>query len=238
MATLTAPKVKEKVNGQITAWSFSRWQDHEQCPYKAGLKHVNRKKEPGNQAMDRGSEIHTLAEQYTSKTLRLLPPALSKFKEKFAKMRKLQPAVEQQWAFTHQWARTGWFDRDTWLRIVVDAHYLQDAKPIKGNTLVIIDHKTGKKDPIKHDMQLSLYNLGGMLMYPDVAKIRSELWYLDIGDVAQSEVVVNSKVLTDLQKLWVKRTQHMLTDKTFAPRPGPYCNWCHFAAKKGGPCPY
>ena len=57
MATKPPPKM-------ITSWSFSRYSDYQQCPAKAKYKHVLRMKEPPNDAMARGTAIHTMAEDY------------------------------------------------------------------------------------------------------------------------------------------------------------------------------
>ena len=63
---------------QITSWSFSRYSDYKLCPLKARLKHVDKHKEPQNDAMARGQAIHKLAEDYTKGSIARLPtPATS-----------------------------------------------------------------------------------------------------------------------------------------------------------------
>ena len=37
---------------------------------------------------------------------------------------------------------------------------------------------------------------------------------------------------------FAKASSALLTDTLFAPRPGPYCRWCHFRKENGGPCTF
>jgi CRISPR/Cas system-associated exonuclease Cas4 (RecB family) len=218
--------------GLIKAWSFSRWKDYEQCPFRAKCKHVDRMKEPPSPAMERGSNIHKMAEDYTTGALKRLPKELKLFNDRFKALKKAKATVEQSWAFTRKWGITQWNDwQNCWLRVKVDAFYKE------GDTLFVIDHKTGKRKE-DHLEQLSLYALSGMVIVPEVKKVVTSLWYLDSGETGGEGQEFSDKEVPALKKDWEKKTRAMLSDTRFAPKPGYYCQWCPFSKGKGGPCKF
>ncbi len=230
--------VTAKPGAKFDAWSFSRYNDWVLCPFKAKLKHIMKLKEPGSPAMERGSEIHKLAENFVKmKAKDPCPPELATFEEEFRYLQAKGVGVETQWAFTSAWTSTGWFDRDAWCRLVVDLHWVEDLAA-GGKRLILVDHKTGKIN-VDHEEQLSLYALGGLLKYPDVTEVKIELWYLDHGEVRpEGEKVYLRADLGNLKKTWDRRVKPMLVDTQFKPRPGDACRWCHWKAAKGGPCKF
>ena len=147
--------------------------------------------------------------------------------------------VEESWAFKKDWSRTVWNDwAECWLRVKVD------CAEIINDTMEIWDWKTGKfrqEDCATiYTEQLELYALAGFLLYPKVEFIRAKLIYLDIK--AEYEMVFYRKELTELMKVWARRTRAMLNDKRFAPRPNNKCVWCFYRhsnkAAGGGQCRY
>jgi|ERR1019366_301669 RecB family exonuclease len=225
------PKVKV-LPKRIEAWSFSRWRDYEQCPAKAKFKHIDKIKEPGNAAMDRGSAIHKLAEDFAGGKLKSMPLELAKFKVKFTALKKLTPQCEQEWAFNREWGRVGWFDQDCWCRIKVDVTHAKNAEA------TIIDHKTGRYKPgdPSYREQLELYALGGFLIHRKAAKIICKLWFIDSGD--EEILIFERKDLEKLKAKWEDRTKAMLTDTRFAPTPGRYCTYCFHRKANGGQCKF
>lgn len=217
------------MSNQITAWSFSRYKTYQECPAKAKYKFILKMQEPANEAMNRGTNIHKMAEDYTKGLIKKLPAELVNFKEEFAELKKSKPVVEEQWAFNIQWIQTDWFAKDVWTRIKVDAVCLDEK------SLFIIDHKTGKRKE-DHLEQLSLYAIAGSIVYPSAEEIHAQLWYTDSGDLTHETYSV--KDIPGLKKDWEKKTRAMLNDKSFVPRPGNYCRWCHFSKSKGGPCKF
>lgn len=214
---------------QITAWSFSRWQTYQDCPLKAKFKFIDKLPEPGSPAMDRGSAIHKLAEDFTGGKIKALPPELIKFKDEFKQLKKLKPRAEEQWAFNAGWGATGWFDKDAWLRVKMDAYYLENFK------MGLIDHKTGKVKE-DHITQLGLYALAGFKKFPEIDTAVASLWYLDHGEMVSREYA--REQMAGLQKEWARMSKPMLNDTKFLPKPGNSCRWCHFSKSKGGKCKY
>lgn len=249
---------------QLNAWSYSRYTGYTQCPYKCKLQNIDKMKEPPNQAMTEGSRVHAIADVIVSGRLpeinkenrefeadmkaalkgRKLPKELETFAEEFKALKKAKGIeTEAQWTFDKAWnplGPSGWFSSAAWLRIKVDAFYFTTSKT-KGKTYTevhIIDFKTGRPNP-DHEQQRSLYALGAFLMFPDIVKVRAEHWYLGPGLVEPNpRKDYRIEQLPALKKEWTARTEAMLNDTTFAPRPGNYCQWCFASAAKGGPCKF
>ncbi len=234
----------------ITSWSYSRYSDYKQCPLKAKLKHVDKIKEPPNDAMARGAQIHNLAEDYLKGKIKALPKELRAFADEFKKLRKQYKksisgmVVEDNWAFTKSWDETQWNNwTQCWVRIKLDcAHHEDDT------TLVISDWKTGKYREDQNDdylEQLELYALAAFLLHDHIEVVKPRLVYLDVETIYPPPEVKLEFFRSDipgLKKKWEKRVKPMLTDTVFAPRPNRFCNWCHFrSANKsagGGQCKF
>lgn len=218
----------------VTAWSYSRYADYEQCPLMFKLKHIDRIKPPSSPQMQRGSDIHKEGENYlkAARKPRKVPVSYTHFAAEMEQLRDLKPRVELQLGFTEQWTPTGWFDRDTWLRIVcdVDVRY-------EDHTADIIDFKTGRKyDTNEH--QVELFSCAPFMEDPKIIQVTTRLWYLDQPD--DNEVIreYTRKDYEAIRRDWTKRVKPMFVDKRFAPKPNSKCKWCHFRKENGGPCKY
>jgi hypothetical protein len=242
----------KKIAKQIAAWSFSRYADYQQCPLKAKLKHLDKIKEPPNDAMARGARIHDLAEGYIKGTVARLPTELKQFKALFQRLRKQYKkaisgmVVEDTWAFTKDWDQTTWDDWvHCWVRIKLDCAEHEDE-----DTLIVNDWKTGKFRKELNETyieQLELYALAALLLHEHIEKVKPRLVYLDHGIIypepdSFDELIFTRQDIPKLKQLWAKRTGPMLRDKIFAPRPNNLCCWCFFrksnAANGGGQCKY
>lgn len=218
----------------VTAWSYSRYADYKQCPLRFKLKHIERRKEPGSPAMQRGSEIHTEGELYlkAKKRPRKVPDSYRHFKEEMEQLHGLKPLVEQQWGFTQSWTPTGWFGGDTWLRIICDVVVLYDD-----NTVDLIDFKTGRKYDTNEE-QVELFSAAPFIKYPEVQEVQTRLWYLDQETDNEVLRTYTRADYENIRKAWEKKIVPMFKDKRFAPTPNEKCRWCAFAKNRGGPCPY
>lgn len=235
---------------QLTSWSYSRYSVYKQCPLKAKLSFIDKIAEPKNQAMQRGAQIHNLAEDYIKGKIRTLPPELKHFKDEFKKLRAQYKkkisgmAVEDSWAFTRDWDETVYNDWvGCWVRIKLDcAHHEDDT------TLRIRDWKTGKFRPELNEEyveQLELYALGALLLHEHIERVIPELDYLDEGVVYPpkgQELVYTRADIPRLKKLWEKRVKPMMSDKIFAPKANNLCKWCFYRKSNkacgGGQCKY
>lgn len=220
--------------GQITAWSFSRLQDYRKCPRFAMLKHVNGQKEPGNDAMARGSRIDQAITDYIDGKAKTLTPEAVSFKAEFTELRKRKAVTQEQWAFNKNWEQVDWFSKDAWCRIKTDVYLFS----LESNSLLIVDNKTGKLNPV-HEEQVKLYAVGGLITFPTVDVVDPRLWYTDQGvEMPDKAVLYKREDLPALKKYWEKETKSMLNDKRFAPKPSNACRWCHFRKENGGPCEF
>lgn len=228
---------------QLTSWSYSRFSDYVKCPAMAKYKHIDRIKEPGNAAMDRGTAIHLECEKYVKGELKKLPESMARFPKEFAALRKLGTVLcEQSWSFTKAWEEpcspTDW--NRAWVRIKVDAHWLVVKKVGKVNqtTVHIVDYKSGKESD-DHRLQRDLYALGAFHTYTDAVAVVAEHWYLDQGTIAGDKVLyTRTGDMAKLQQQWDNATHSMLNDKRFATQPGKQCGWCFYSKNKHGDCKF
>jgi hypothetical protein len=221
----------------VTAWSYSRWADYDQCPAKFKYKHLDRLPAPGSAAMARGNEIHKVAENYVKGKTNKVPPELKNFSAKFQQLRGLDAMVEQEWGFKKDFVytgRKGWFGDDVWFRAKADVFIVYEDK-----TGDLIDHKTGKKYETNKD-QVELFTLAGFRRLPELTHITTRLWYLDIEDEDEQEVIAEYTAhdAALIQRDWNKKVIPMFSDRKFAPKPNNKCGWCDFSARKGGPCKF
>jgi CRISPR/Cas system-associated exonuclease Cas4 (RecB family) len=238
MARVTVRNVVKTVQ-RITAWSFSRWKEYEQCPFRAKCKVIDKMKEPQGPALARGEEIHGKAEHFLLDPKAKVPEELKSLDQAYRALRRKKPRVELEIAFDSGWRRVEWFDKSAWCRVKVDAL----VEPGKKRVVEIIDHKTGKvrsdeSGHTEYDLQLDLYQVGGLTAYEKADRAEAALYFTDHGTVINSDTPLLRKDVEKGQERWVERTRAMLSDTRFDPRPGPYCRWCSFAKSKGGPCVY
>lgn len=223
---------------QFDAWSYSRFSTYDQCPLKAKLAYLDKITEPPNKHMERGSEVHTKAEDFVKEGGRL-PKELFNYREDFKRMRmavddpEAEVLVEQQWGFTKDFEPTGWFGKDTWFRAVVDLAVFHDGH------LKIVDHKTGRQYD-HHFEQIETYAIAGFMMFPEAETVSGEMWYLDHDQRSTKplQIEFERKQLPELIKRWKKRVAPMFRDKKFPPRPNDKCRWCFYRKENGGPCKY
>lgn len=247
----TAEALKAKpssIKAKIKAWSFSRYTCYSTCPAQAKYKFIDKLKEPSSPAMERGSAIHALCDDYITGKINSLPPELKLFSSEFKARRaqfKKSPisnptiSVEGEWAFRADWTPTFWKDWDgAWVRIKTDLTHFEAP-----TVAIVTDWKSGKPRDEKIEeyiQQLDLYAPGVMMTYPRKGLVvRPRIGFLDTGewyDADEREYSINE--LPALQKAWEKRTKPMLNDTVFAPKPGNHCRWCSFSKSKNGPCKF
>lgn len=244
---------------QVKAWSFSAWQLYTDCPLKYKLARIDKIQEPASPVLDRGTGVHAIAEAFVGKVVPTkldaavqpyiaavkaaakgkLPAELKPLGDELLALRKAGASVEAEWAFDIDWNPTRWFGPTTWLRVKLDAHYEKEG------VLKVIDHKTGRIYPEKGQLQLELYGLAGLLMYPAVEQVVAELLYHDQppseGTNPAQHIFIRRQI-SMLKRHWHQRTRAMFADRRFVPKPGNHCRWCFFrnSNKKngGGQCKY
>jgi hypothetical protein len=235
-----------EVRRKMDAWSYSRYKDWLQCPYKAFLKHVLKIREPGSPAMDRGNHAHKVAEdlllgKITWEEARVLaleagdksrfgpkakPISLQNLRKDFDLAARSKPTVEEQWGFAQDWSEAGWFGDSTWLRAKLDLCYLT-----KKGHMRVVDHKSGQKYA-DHAEQADLYALTTFIKFPNVTDITVEYWYFDLGEKTFAKFK-RSEMPTLIER-WENKVRPMMNDTTYPCRPGPYCRWCFHSKYTAG----
>ena len=219
---------------RTASWSISRLNDFELCPAKYKYKHISKLPEPKSPAMQRGIDIHGIAERYLNGRIARLPKELKKFADEMRAIKKMGATSEQTWAFDRGWSPVQFDDvfrdwNNLWLLVKTDAHYVDSA-----NVLVVIDFKTGQVKDASD--QARLYALGGMNRFPEVGYVNVELWYLDHGHT--SKTLFPRKEKQALAKEFAARARKIENEKNFRPRENWSCKFCAFSKRKSGPCRY
>ena len=219
----------------IEAWSYSRYRAYKDCPAAFKYAHVDKRPAgPGSPAMQRGEQIHLLAEKYAKKLMpKTVPAPLARFEKQFLEVRALNPIVENGWGFRRDWSfidRPDWFGPDVWFRMKADLmiNYRDD-------TADLIDHKTGKMYGTNEE-QVELFALSGFKRFPHIKHITTRLWYLDSGEEIISEY--SARQVPAIQKKWEQKIKPMFADRRFAPLPSWRCGTCAFSKAHGGPCKF
>lgn len=213
--------------GSIPNWSHSRLMTFLKCPYRVLLQSRGNR-ETTHPAAARGTQIHTMAEEYVNGTLTKLPSELKKFTENFEELRDLYAAgkidLEEQWAFNVSWEPCNWDSDERWGRFMVDVLVHEDEKSIR-----VIDHKSGKSrfNEVSHSRQTITYGLGTLFRFPDVEYVTTELWYIDEGKIIDKSFT-RAQIMQFLPE-YTKRALSMTTCKMFKPKPGfDACRFCDF----------
>lgn len=218
----------------VTAWSYSRYADYAQCPLRFKLKVIDKIQEPASPAMARGNTVHKALAQYIEGRGELPQEVKSPYHASlYAEMRGFpaeDKVVEQQMGFTAHWEPTGWFAKDTWLRVVWDLALMYEDL-----TGEVVDHKTGKKYGTNTD-QMELFGLSFFCKYKLAKHVTTRLVYIDSGDEEIAEF--SADAVAPLKAKWEAKVAPMFTDTVFAPRPNDKCRFCHFAKSKLNLCKF
>lgn len=216
---------------KITAWSFSVYRRYVGCPRQVALEKLLKEKMQ-NAGMSEGVDMHSIAEDYVGKkgkfaSAKAKLPIQLKLVEDHAKALRADPSteVELSLAFTKNWTHTGWFDKDTWVRIKVDARrILARAKSII-KVVEITDWKGGKANAFFDQQQAELYALGEF-KNSGCKEVRTKFAHTETGDETDGVFTITEQA--SLVKTWDGRIKKMLNDERFDPKPSIACTWCPF----------
>lgn len=226
---VSPPPVEETIRTpQVTSWSVSKLKRFETCPYSVYLSDVLKVPDTGDtSAADRGTAIHTLAEDYVKGELGELPKELGKFKNEFVNLREKYEegdvSVEGEWGFNRDWEPTSWFDKTTWGRAKLDAFVRHDR-----TCAVVIDHKTGKKygNEITHNFQGTVYAVCAFMREPDLQYVETKFWYLDHGLVLENSYTRDQAMV--MLPTITRRAERLTSCVEFKPVPSKVnCRFCN-----------
>lgn len=194
-------------------------------------------------AKARGDQIHEAIRDYISgrsndwyEEMNSVAYLIDEYREKY---RTGRVKLEYELGLTKEWTITGYFDKNVYLRLKLDLVEF----PENGDLAKVVDWKSGKfrsADEIRgdYDDALNLYSTG-ILSLGLSQRTESKLVFTDYGDIVnRPRGRLSLPVLAENQRAWDRRIFPMMQDDTFSKCPGRYCNWCDYAAKKGGPCEF
>lgn len=221
----------------VTAWSYSRYADYKQCPFRFKLKYLDKMPTAGSPAMERGNTIHKMAEDYVKSSRKpKLPAELKTVAAEIEHCRAAGAIAEMPWGFRADWSWTGradWFGHDVWFRMKADVAVSYDD-----NTGLVGDWKTGRKY-FENEDQIELFGAVAMRRFPEWSEVDVRLWYTDQpADDNEIQRVYTRREGELILKKWEKRALPMFKDKKWAPTPNDKCKWCDFSKAKGGPCKF
>lgn len=213
-------------------WGWSKLDTYRACPAQFRYKFIDKIKEPGSPAMERGTKIHNALEMFVNGWAKDVPHEINPFwKRLLTQLKKENPKTEASWGITKEWKPLpNWFEKDTWCRAKSDVYY------IKGDLLVLIDFKTGKFR-IPSDDQNKLYAVIGYSMFPVVQRVRTSFWFVDQSE-APHEEIYKADDLERMRGYFNKEAAKLYDDRSFKPKPGNACRYCAFSRQKNGPCQY
>lgn len=221
----------------MNQWSLSRLQRFEECPYRVKLQYIDKVADTQpHKSAERGSKIHEEAESFVKGKEPYLPRSLKHFYPDFQALRLHYEAghitCEEEWGFDHEWNEAPW---DTaWLRMKCDC-----VLRFSETGLLIIDYKTGQKygNEVKHQQQLQLYAVAGLIRNPSVEIVVCELWYLDKNELTRFSL--ERSELDKYKAYFTEAGDRICNETEFAPNPTLHsCRFCPYAPNKQGNCEF
>jgi hypothetical protein len=223
---------------RIHRWSYSLWTGMQKCPKSVKLGKIDKIATPlvDTNAMDRGTRIHHLAEQFLKGNITGMPKELSKLGKEYRALKKAKPEhIEEFMSLGRNFKRVKDGFRDGWFTLKADAM----LKPRKG-IAISIDHKTGRFYP-SHQEQAELSAIVQMKFYPDADMYESEFFYVDSGEVVP--YIFKPKYLKKREEFWMAEGEKIMAETKFMPTPSQdACKWCAYRSDKliardtYGPC--
>ena len=201
--------------------SFSSIKMYENCPKRYYHQRITKEvQDTGSDATIYGERVHEALEHRLDKKVEL--PSESKTYEPLCKSIEglggtLQ--VEQKLTLSENLTPTTWWEKDAWLRCILDVLIIFEDEAI------VMDWKTGKRRP--DFSQLEMFALQVFSHYPNIKKVKSTFVWLK--DLSLDSHTYNR---LDADDLWVKllskteRINQSLTNNNWPPKPSGLCRFC------------
>jgi hypothetical protein len=204
--------------GKEWSWSYSKLKNFEECPKRMYEVDIAKSvQDGGGEALLWGNAVHdALAAALKSNVP--LPPEMLGYQYWVDRVRRgtgtLQ--VEQKYAITRQFQKTGYFAKDVWYRGIGDVIRLND------DVALILDWKTGKI--LEDSVQLMLMAQCLFSHYPQLNYVRSSYVWLK-EDCETPELFTRQEVADQWVGLLdrVNGMERAAKEMNYPPKPGRLC---------------
>lgn len=218
------------------AWSYSTLGLFEQCPLRYKYKKIDKLPEPPAPALEKGLRLHKHCEDFLKGKTKTVNPEVKTIEPHLKALKKYKAQSELKMQFDRDMQPLAdWFDKRVWLRVVLDAHYVND------NTVQTYDFKTGKVYEDKHAEQGQVINMASLSWYPNVERAEFKGIYIDQVDQDGYGKTIQyttdtQQSLPDLIAKWTARADVIENATEYAANPTKLCGWCPYSGTKNGPC--
>ena len=225
------------------AYSYSRLELYDSCPWAYKKVHVDGIKRPTNEALETGKTVHDRIAGYLERLIHTnnrtdwqwaeqKPVAngdaaaiWQRFVQNFTLPDMEAPGVENKLGFDQNWQPVGFFDPEVHFRGVIDFHFRQNG------LAVVIDWKSNRKIPesVGKNLQLRIYGWAvKQAVYPDAQEVLLRLHFLRYG--ANRQVLLTPDDLATVPAELDEKIVRIEADTKFTPIPGSFCSWCGLTA--------
>jgi hypothetical protein len=212
-----------------TRWSYSSISTYRECPAKWKFSYIDNIPWEASAAMDRGTRMHTMCEDYVLGKITYVPTEIKRVGPLLQQLQSLGAKAEDVWLLDKDWNATDDLSK-AWVKAIIDVHY------VGGDILYVKDYKSGQMYD-SHRNQLELYGIMGLMKYPEVKRVETSAVYLDTGHEGMDGSLIRAMLPKTIAK-WETDAIKMMSDNDFDPCPGNACRWCDYKKAKGGPCLY
>jgi hypothetical protein len=202
--------------------SYSSIKLFENCPLRYYRQRIRKDvSDQGGEASKYGERIHALLEarlkgsEIDQEVVAYDPLCASV--EKLAREGELH--IEKELVLNENLHPTGWWEPDAWLRSKLDVLVL------RGPDAVVMDWKTGKRNPDFFQMQIFAAQV--FKHYPDVHRVRTSLVWLktlEMDTEMYTRVNINSAWAEIMAR--IQRIHDAYTNDNWPARPSGLCKFC------------
>jgi hypothetical protein len=210
----------------MPAWSYSSIKLFDQCPKKYNhLRILKDVKEEQSEHLIYGNAVHKAAEKYVKNDVPIpekfgyTQPVIDVLKNKPGEKHcELKLGVKKD---GDGYAPCGFFDKEVWLRTIVDLLIVDGAKGW------IVDYKTGKNAKYADTKQLDVMAGAVFVHYPQLEEIKSGLAYLVSKDfIKKTHEKENHKKYLNTFSWELDRLASAVESGVWNANSGPLCGWC------------
>lgn len=204
--------------------SYSSIKMFENCPYRYYRQRILKDvKDESNQFSQYGERIHKMLELRLSEA-QVLPSEASKYEPLCVSIERMvddgaELLIEKELVLNENLLPTTWWAEDAWIRSKLD------VLVVKGDTAVVMDWKTGKRNI--DTFQLQLFTVQVFKHFPEVQKVKTSLvWLKEMAmDTEIYKRQYANALWTDVIRR-IKRIHDAQENDVWPAKPSGLCRFC------------